>query len=54
MSPRRFGDSESAAKNISTSPGPTLKKAKNKRGSIFNCLIFIEVFQELSKHTIPA
>jgi hypothetical protein len=54
MSPRRFGDSESTAKNISTSPGPTLKKAKNKRGSIFNCLIFIEVFRELSKHFIPA
>ncbi len=48
---RRSGDSESAAKNISTSPGPKLKKAKNKRGSIFNCLIFIEVFRELSKHT---
>jgi hypothetical protein len=48
-SPRRSGDSESAAKNLSTSPGPTLKKAKNKRGSIFNCLIFIEVFWELSK-----
>ncbi len=48
---RRSGNSESAAKSISTSPGPTLKKAKSKRGSIFNCLIFIEGFQELSKHT---
>jgi hypothetical protein len=28
-----------------------LKKAKSKRGSIFNCLIFIKVFRELSKHT---
>jgi hypothetical protein len=50
-SPRRSGDSESAGKNIWTSPGPTLKKAKNKRGSIFNCSIFINVFRELSKHT---
>jgi hypothetical protein len=50
-SPRRSGDSESAAKNILTSPGLSLKKAKNKRGSIFNCLIFIEVFRELSKQT---
>ncbi len=50
-SPRRSGDSESAGKNIWTSPGPTLKKAKNKRGSIFNCLIFIKVLRELSKHT---
>ncbi len=50
-SPRRSGDSESAGKNIWTSPGPTLKKAKNKRGSFFNCLIFIKVFRELSKHT---
>jgi hypothetical protein len=39
-SPRRSGDSESAAKNISTSPGPMLKKAKNKCGSIFNDSIF--------------
>jgi hypothetical protein len=31
--------------------GSYVKKAKNKRGSIFNCLIFIEVFRELSKHT---
>jgi hypothetical protein len=31
--------------------GPTLIKAKNKRGSIFNCSFFIEVFRELSKHT---
>jgi hypothetical protein len=51
MLPRRFGGSESAAKNTSTLPGPTLKKAKNKRSSIFNCLTFIEVFRELSKHT---
>jgi hypothetical protein len=50
-SPRRSGDSESDRKNIWTSPGPTLKKAKNKRGSILNCLIFIKVFRELSKHT---
>ncbi len=48
---RRSGGSESAAKNISTSPGPTLKKAKNKRASIYNCSLFIEVFRELSKHT---
>jgi hypothetical protein len=53
-SPRRSGDSESAGKNIWTSPGPTLKKAKNKRGSIFNCLMFINVFRELSKHTTYA
>jgi hypothetical protein len=50
-SPRRSGGSESAVKNSSTSPGPTLKKAKNERGSIFNCLMFIEVLRELSKHT---
>jgi hypothetical protein len=50
-SPRRSGGSESAVKNRSTSPGPTLKKAKNERGSIFNCLMFIEVLRELSKHT---
>ncbi len=50
-SPRHSGGSESTAKNTSTLPGPTLKKAKNKCGSIFNCLIFIEVFWELSKHT---
>jgi hypothetical protein len=50
-SPRRSGGSESAVKNRSTSPGPTLKKALNERGSIFNCFIFIEVFRELSKHT---
>ncbi len=50
-SPRRSGDSESAEKNTRISPGPTLKKAKNKRGSIFNCLIFIKVLRELSKHT---
>jgi hypothetical protein len=50
--PRRSGGSESAAKDTSTSPpGPKLKKAKNKRSSIFNCLTFIEVFRELSKHT---
>jgi hypothetical protein len=49
--PRRFGGSESAAKNILTLPGPALKKAKIKRGSIFNCSFFIEVFRELSKHT---
>jgi hypothetical protein len=49
--PRRSGGSESTAKNTSTLQGPTLKKAKNKRGSIFNCLIFIEEFRELSKHT---
>ncbi len=46
-SPRRSGDSESAGKNIWTSPSPTLKKAKSKRGSIFNCLMFIDVFREL-------
>jgi hypothetical protein len=48
--PRRSGGSESAAKTTSTSPGPKLKKAKNKRSSIFNCLTFIEVFRELGKH----
>jgi hypothetical protein len=41
MSPRRSGDSKSAAKNTSTSPGPTLKKAKNKCASIYNGFIFI-------------
>jgi hypothetical protein len=51
-SPRHSGGSESTAKNRSTSPGPKLKKAKSERGSIFNCLIFIEVFRELSKHTL--
>jgi hypothetical protein len=50
-SPRRSGSSKSAVKIRSTSPGPTLKKALNEHGSIFNCLIFIEVFRELSKHT---
>jgi hypothetical protein len=49
--PRRSGGSESAAKNTLTSPGLTLKKAKNKCGSIFICFIFIEVFRELSKYT---
>jgi hypothetical protein len=49
--PRRSGGSESTAKNISTLPSPTLKKAENKHSSIFNCLTFIEVFRELSKHT---
>ncbi len=43
--------SESAAKNISTSPGPKLKKAKNKCASVYNRSFFIEVFRELSKHT---
>jgi hypothetical protein len=43
-SPSRSGGSESTVKNILTSSGPTLKKAKNKRGSNLNCLIFIEVF----------
>jgi hypothetical protein len=47
---RRSGGSQSAAKNISTSPGPTLKKSINKRTSIYNCLIFIDVFRELNKH----
>jgi hypothetical protein len=51
-SPRRSSSNESAAKNTSTSLGPTLKKAKNKCGSIFNCLNFIEVFRELSKLTL--
>ncbi len=51
MSPRRSSGSESAAISISTSPGPTLKKAKNERASIYNCSLFIEVFRELSKHT---
>jgi hypothetical protein len=49
---RRSGGSESAVKNSSTLPGPRLKKAKNECGSIFNCLIFIKVFRELSKHTM--
>jgi hypothetical protein len=51
MSPRHSGGSKSAAKNTSTSPGPTLKKAKNKHASIYNGFIFICVFRELSKHT---
>ncbi len=38
-------------KNTLTSPGPTLKKAKNKSASIYNGFIFICVFRELSKHT---
>jgi hypothetical protein len=38
--PMRSGGSESAAKNTSTSAGSTLKKAKNKQGSIFNCFNF--------------
>jgi hypothetical protein len=50
-SPRRSGGSESAVKIRSTSPGPTLKKDLNERGSIFNCLLLIEVFRVLSKHT---
>jgi hypothetical protein len=49
--PRHSGGSESSAKNTSTSPGPMLKKAKNKCASIYNCSLFIEVFLELSKHT---
>ncbi len=49
--PRRSSSSESTAKNKSTSPGSTVKKAKNKRTSIYNCSLFIEVFRELSKHT---
>jgi hypothetical protein len=48
-SPRRSG--KSTAKNKSTSPGPTLKKDKNKCAFIYYCFIFIEVFRELSKHT---
>jgi hypothetical protein len=54
-SPRCFGSRKSAAKNMknsSTSPGPMLKKAKNKRTSIYNCFIFIYVFREFSKHTV--
>jgi hypothetical protein len=47
--PMRSSSSKSAAKNIV--PGPTLKKAKNKRASICNCFFYIEVFQELCKHT---
>ncbi len=49
--PSRSGGSESVVKNRSTSLGPTLKKAKKERGSIFNCFMFIEVLRELSKHT---
>jgi hypothetical protein len=51
-SPSCSGGSKSAAKNTSTLLGPTLKKAKNKLVSIYNCFIFIYVFQELSKHTL--
>jgi hypothetical protein len=51
-SPRRSGGSKSAAKNLSTSLGHTLKKAKIKCASIYNCLIFIDLFWELSKHTL--
>ncbi len=31
--------------------GPTLKKSKNKRASIYNCSLFINIFRKLSKHT---
>ncbi len=37
---------KSAAKNISTSPGPMLKRAQNKHSSIYNW-ICIEDFREL-------
>jgi hypothetical protein len=48
-SPWRSSGSTSAVKTISTSSDPKLKKAKNKHASIYN--FFIEIFQELSKHT---
>ncbi len=51
---RHSGGSESAAKNTLTLLGPTLNKAKNKCGSIFICFIFIEVFRELSTHSVSA
>jgi hypothetical protein len=44
-SPRCSGSSKRAAKNTLILPGPTLKKAKNNRASIYNCFIFINVFQ---------
>ncbi len=49
-SPRQSSSSLSAAKNISTLPGP--KKLKNNYAYIYNGFIFIEVFRELSKHTL--
>jgi hypothetical protein len=48
---RCSGSSKSVAKNISTLPGPTLKKNINERASIYNCF-FNEVFRELCKHTL--
>jgi hypothetical protein len=50
-SQRRSGGSISTAKIMSTLPGSKLKKAKNKCASIYNCLSFIEIIRELSKHT---
>jgi hypothetical protein len=41
-SPRRSGGSISAAKNTSTSAGPTLKKLKNKHASIYNGFILLK------------
>ncbi len=41
----------SAAKNVSTSPGPTLKKVRNKRIAIYNRFFVISFFRVLSKHT---
>jgi hypothetical protein len=48
-SPQPSDAGMSAAKNVSTSPGPTLKKAKNKHVSIYN-RFFIDIFWVLSKH----
>jgi hypothetical protein len=45
-SPRRSGGSYSAEKYVSTLLGPMLKKANNKRVSICNCFLFIEVFRK--------
>jgi hypothetical protein len=37
---RRSGGSKSAANNISTLPGPTLKKPKSKHASIYNLFFY--------------
>ncbi len=50
-SPWPFDAEWSATKNVSTSPGPTLKKAKNKWITIYNRFLLISVFRVLSKHT---
>jgi hypothetical protein len=48
--PWSSGSDISTAKNVSTSLGPTLKKAQTKLISIYNCF-FTEDFRQLCKHT---